>query len=232
LGQEAEKRREDLEIYIPPGPRLGDLVFEFDKVTKSYDDRLILKLFRRIQPGVNPDFEIGRQLTEKAGFTRVPAVAAAVEYAGIAEIAATLGMMQQFVESQADGWRHATDEVARFYEAIEGRTPPPDPLPPSFPGLIAEAPREIEDLMRGYLATADTLGRRTAEMHLALASDSAAAWYEAPLLRSRSSMGRSVRLAVTTAASSARRRATSVRMMALTTPTAATAMKVHAARSR
>jgi sulfate-transporting ATPase len=52
LSQEAEKRREDLEIYIPPGPRLGDVVFEFDKVTKSYDDRLILEAFSAsIQPG-------------------------------------------------------------------------------------------------------------------------------------------------------------------------------------
>jgi ATP-binding cassette ChvD family protein len=52
LSQEAEKRREDLEIYIPPGPRLGDVVFEFDKVTKSYDDRLILEGFSAsIQPG-------------------------------------------------------------------------------------------------------------------------------------------------------------------------------------
>ena len=34
LSQEMEERREDLEIYIPPGPRLGDIVFEFDKVTK------------------------------------------------------------------------------------------------------------------------------------------------------------------------------------------------------
>ncbi len=52
LGQEAEKRREELEIYIPPGPRLGDLVFEFDKVAKSYDDRLILEGFSAsIQPG-------------------------------------------------------------------------------------------------------------------------------------------------------------------------------------
>jgi sulfate-transporting ATPase len=52
LGQEAEKRREELEIYIPPGPRLGDLVFEFDKVTKSFDDRLILDGFSAsILPG-------------------------------------------------------------------------------------------------------------------------------------------------------------------------------------
>jgi energy-dependent translational throttle protein EttA len=52
LNQEAEERREDLEIYIPPGPRLGDVVFEFDGVTKSFDDRLILDRFSAtIPPG-------------------------------------------------------------------------------------------------------------------------------------------------------------------------------------
>jgi ATP-binding cassette ChvD family protein len=59
LSQEMEERREDLEIYIPPGPRLGDIVFEFDKVTKGYaspteggGDRLLLDNFSAsIQPG-------------------------------------------------------------------------------------------------------------------------------------------------------------------------------------
>ena len=50
LNQEAEQRREDLEIYIPPGPRLGDVVFEFDGVTKSFDDRLILDKFSAAVP--------------------------------------------------------------------------------------------------------------------------------------------------------------------------------------
>ena len=50
LNQEAEARREELDIYIPPGPRLGDVVFEFDKVTKSYDDRLILDGFSASVP--------------------------------------------------------------------------------------------------------------------------------------------------------------------------------------
>jgi ATP-binding cassette ChvD family protein len=50
LSQEAEARREELDIYIPPGPRLGDVVFEFDKVTKSYDDRLILDGFSASVP--------------------------------------------------------------------------------------------------------------------------------------------------------------------------------------
>ncbi len=52
LSQEMEERREDLEIYIPPGPRLGAIVFEFDKVTKGYGDRLLLDNFTAsIQPG-------------------------------------------------------------------------------------------------------------------------------------------------------------------------------------
>src|SRR5512139_539079 len=52
LSQETEKLRADLEIYIPPGPRLGDIVFEFDKVTKGYDDRLLLEAFSaKVPPG-------------------------------------------------------------------------------------------------------------------------------------------------------------------------------------
>ena len=57
LSQESEARREDLEIYIPPGPRLGDIVFEFDKVSKSFaspdgggDVRLILDGFSASVP--------------------------------------------------------------------------------------------------------------------------------------------------------------------------------------
>ncbi|MEZ0395069.1 MAG: energy-dependent translational throttle protein EttA [Anaerolineales bacterium] len=52
LSQESEKRREDLEIYIPPGPRLGDIVIEFENVTKAYGDRLLLENFSaKIPPG-------------------------------------------------------------------------------------------------------------------------------------------------------------------------------------
>jgi len=52
LSQESEKRREDLEIYIPPGPRLGDIVFEFGDVTKAFGDLLILDGFSAsIPPG-------------------------------------------------------------------------------------------------------------------------------------------------------------------------------------
>lgn len=52
LSQESEKRREDLEIYIPPGPRLGDVVIEFDKVSKGYSDHLLIDNFNlKMPPG-------------------------------------------------------------------------------------------------------------------------------------------------------------------------------------
>lgn len=52
LTQEYEKSREELEIYIPPGPRLGDIVIEFNKVSKGYDDRVLIdNLNLSIPPG-------------------------------------------------------------------------------------------------------------------------------------------------------------------------------------
>jgi maltose alpha-D-glucosyltransferase/alpha-amylase len=137
-----------------------------------YGDRLILKLFRRLQPGVNPDFEIGRQLTEHMGFPRVPAVAGAFEYHFPAEEPTTIGLMQELVESQADGWRHATDELSRFYDQVDDRAGLPRKAPATFAEMAqARAPRTVTDVMGSYLETAATLGRRTAEMHLALGRD-------------------------------------------------------------
>ncbi|ACL05908.1 energy-dependent translational throttle protein EttA [Desulfatibacillum aliphaticivorans] len=52
LGAEYEKRREDLEIYIPPGPRLGDNVIEFKNVSKAFEDKLVIdNLSMLIPPG-------------------------------------------------------------------------------------------------------------------------------------------------------------------------------------
>ena len=137
-----------------------------------YGDRLILKLFRRLEPGVNPDYEIGRYLTEQRRFSRVPAVTGDMHFHFPTEEPTTVAMMQQLVESQADGWRHATEELSRFYDRIEGRNTPREPLPGTFGDMIAvRSPMAVVELMTGYLETALTLGRRTGELHLALASD-------------------------------------------------------------
>ena len=52
LGQEYEARREDLEIYLPPGPRLGNTVIELEGITKGYGERTLIDNFTAsIPPG-------------------------------------------------------------------------------------------------------------------------------------------------------------------------------------
>ena len=154
---------------LPPRSLRGDQ----SNTSLVYGDRLILKVFRRIEPGINPDFEIGQHLGARVGFTRVPAVAGALELETIGEQGATLGMLEQFVECQADGWTHATEEARRFFEAVENRALPwPIAAPAAYADLIAApVPPSAGDAMGGYLGTAEKLGQRTGEMHLALAAD-------------------------------------------------------------
>jgi maltose alpha-D-glucosyltransferase/alpha-amylase len=135
-----------------------------------YDNQLILKLFRRIEPGINPDLEIGLQLTERARFNRVPAVAGSFEYLGPGADPATLAMMQDLIKSQGDGWAHTLGEVGRFYEDVGDESAPP--VNGTAWMIEAELPDPAARAMGAYPGTAATLGRRTAEMHLALASDS------------------------------------------------------------
>jgi len=138
-----------------------------------YGDQLILKLFRRLDEGVNPDLEIGRFLTEMASFPHTPAVAGELTLVRPGGAPATLGILQRFVPNEGDAWRYTLDALDQFYErvlvrradvadvALEGRLidlagTPPAPL--------------AEEMIGSYLGTAELLGQRTAELHVALAS--------------------------------------------------------------
>ena len=113
-------------------------------------DRLFLKGYRRLRTGINPELEIGRFLTEVAGFPYCVPIAGAVEYAGADGVATTLALLQSFVANQGDGWAFTLDYLARYFESL--RTGPKPP----------------EDVHAAYLALIQTLGARIGELHLAL----------------------------------------------------------------
>jgi trehalose synthase-fused probable maltokinase len=98
-----------------------------------------------------------------------------------------LAVAQEFVASQADGWTHALGELGRFFEVVEGQGAAPEDLLPSTHLLALAAlptPPVICELAGAYIDSAQTLGRRTAELHVALASDSSsAAFAPAPFTR-------------------------------------------------
>ncbi len=139
-----------------------------------YGSRLIMKLFRRIEEGVNPDFEIDRFLTESTDFASIPRLAGGIELRRPGKDASTLAMVQHLVPNQGDGWTMTLEELGRYYEQISIlRTSPPD-LPSGRRSLIELTkeliPTEARELIGIYLDYAATLGRRTAQMHLALAT--------------------------------------------------------------
>ena len=135
--------------------------------------KAILKLFRRAEAGTNPDLEIGAYLTEQARFPNVPPVAGWIEYRPPRGQGVTLAILQGFVPNAGDAWSLALDDVGAFFDRV--LTGDPD-LPLLAPGgtLLEMAGREADaaarELLGPALARAALLGRRTAEMHLALSS--------------------------------------------------------------
>ena len=139
-----------------------------------YGGRLILKLFRRLEEGPNPDFEIGRHLTERAGYERVPRLAGGIEYTRAGAGTFTLAMLQELIANQGDGWKSTLEELARYYEQVSLLRTSPEVLPDgSLVELAsAEIPTAARERIGIYLDSAAMLGKRTGELHLAMALDS------------------------------------------------------------
>ena len=139
-----------------------------------FGDRLLMKVFRRLEPGTNPDLEIGRFLVERTRFDRLPRLAGALEYDRPGAEPATLAILQELVKNQGTGWDHALHELRGYYEELGRRRdlPEPDGLEGRSPLDLAaaEPPPAVFKAVGLYLKAAATLGRRTAELHVALAS--------------------------------------------------------------
>jgi trehalose synthase-fused probable maltokinase len=83
-----------------------------------FDEELILKVFRRLEAGINPELELLRFLTER-GFENIAQLAGWYAYAG-KQMDATLGILQRFVANAEDGWERALDAIVAGDEAFVG----------------------------------------------------------------------------------------------------------------
>ncbi len=141
-----------------------------------YGDSLILKVFRKTEPGVNPDLEIGRFLTEK-GFPHTPPVAGMLEYQKNRNESMTLAILQGFVPNEGDAWTYTLDASGAYFErALTEYADADVPNVSVAARILLEHTRlEVPDLAQAtigaYLESVRLLGQRTAEMHLTLASD-------------------------------------------------------------
>jgi trehalose synthase-fused probable maltokinase len=138
-------------------------------------DRLILKVFRRLEAGVNPDVEVGRVLTRR-GFAHAPAVAGALEYEPAGGHVGAAAILQAFVPNVGDAWSSTLETLEDVLEAAAGEAAAPPPVATSAAGLLDLAdrrpPQAVRDLAGAFIDRVRVLGERTAELHLVLAAAS------------------------------------------------------------
>ena len=154
-------------LTIPSTSRVGSA--EQSNTSILYGDKLILKLFRQLQPGENPDVEVGRFLTEDAQFKRIPPFMGEISISAPAAEKTTLAMLQGLVANEGDGWAWFLRELEGFYAKAASAGQAPEVPRPVFDPATPLSP-EIASIAGLSLQAAALLGRRTAELHIALAS--------------------------------------------------------------
>lgn len=148
-GKLVGRRTEELD---KPVSQLESFVSRAEQSNTSiiYGDRYILKLFRKLEPGINPDIEIGSFLTQR-GFKNTPEVLGQIEYQPKIGEPSAAAILQQFVRNQGDAWSYTLKSLGSFFEhAIAG-----------------------QDSLGDYADSAALLGKRTAEMHAAFEDENA-----------------------------------------------------------
>ncbi len=140
-----------------------------------FGDQFLLKLYRRVEVGVNPDLEIGRFLSQKP-FSHTAPLAGAIEYQRDNGELLTLGILQQFVQNEGDVWQYTLDEMSRYCEEALTHPHALETSSISYKPLLSlvneDLPAEAHDRIGPYLEEARLLGLRTGELHATLASAS------------------------------------------------------------
>ena len=133
-----------------------------------FGQKYMLKLMRRLEPGVSPEVEIGRHLAARR-FSHSPMFLGELEYVPEGGKAITLCTVHRFMPARGDAWTTFVNELARWRTlAVSSRLPP-------VPGGWLEAslkpiPRQVRKMMGPFIGWAERLGRRTGELHTALAA--------------------------------------------------------------
>ncbi|HEV2735395.1 MAG TPA: alpha-glucosidase C-terminal domain-containing protein, partial [Longimicrobiaceae bacterium] len=126
-----------------------------------FGERLIMKLFRKLEAGVNPDLDVTRFLVENTEFRGVPALAGWLDYTGEGVANASVAGVFRFIPNSGDAWAYTRRALDRFFAAASRSAA--DPSTPAG----QDATRRM---MGDFHAAARSLGRVTGELHAALAS--------------------------------------------------------------
>jgi maltose alpha-D-glucosyltransferase / alpha-amylase len=144
-------------LDLDQAPEIRRMGVEQSNSSVIIGDRAVLKIFRRLDVGEHPELEIARFLTQTAHYQNTPPLLGAAEQIAKDGTRHALAVLSGFVRNQGDGWNFTTDYLDRMFDEVR----------------LVETASAVPPAERhaAYLGQVATLGRRTAELHRAFASD-------------------------------------------------------------
>lgn len=151
-----------LDPMSPPGQHSArTLGAEQSNSSVILDEDVIVKVFRRVEAGENPDLELNRLLTNE-GFDAVPPHVGEIIYEGTIDgedASFDLGIAQKFIRGGTEGWQVALDAVVGLYDAVAGSGP------------VEDFRAEVEARSGSLFESFQELGDATASIHVLFARD-------------------------------------------------------------
>ncbi|MCP9629892.1 maltose alpha-D-glucosyltransferase [Rhodopseudomonas palustris] len=141
----------------PAGPyeQIRAVSTEQSNSTALVGEDYVIKLYRRLESGTNPEIEMGRFLTEVAGYGNTPSLLGSVELIE-GDKTSAIAVVHEFVANQGDGWVMTSGYLDRYVDDQR---------------VLMKAEEEVvSEELAPYLRYMEQTGRRVAEMHIALAS--------------------------------------------------------------
>lgn len=140
-----------------------------------YNEKYVLKFFRRIYADKNPDYEMSRFLSEKKDFKNTPKFLGSINIVDSDNSDITIALMQEMIPNEGDAWEYMLKEIHTVFSKLENKRIDVNFLPTTKLFLrlaINDVPPQIIDWVGlNLFLKIQTLAKRTAEMHITLGSE-------------------------------------------------------------
>jgi maltose alpha-D-glucosyltransferase / alpha-amylase len=181
-------RGDGVTLLGKPGKKIKSLLKDAGKIFPSailnaeqsntsilYGDTFFMKLFRKLEPGINPDIEITKYLTEERNSLIVPPFAGHIDYVNSDKEAMSICLLQSYIACESDAWKYTLSHIKDYFHLVlseDGKShgSVEKNIPRARYGRLkaADPGRLIEGI---YLEMIKKLGQRTGEMHINLSED-------------------------------------------------------------
>ncbi|MEX2153641.1 MAG: hypothetical protein WD825_09905 [Gemmatimonadaceae bacterium] len=109
-------------LVVPPNAPIALASAEQSNSSVILNRQAILKLYRKVEPGIHPEVEVTRFLTTERQFVHVPVLLGTIRFEDASGVSIA-GMLQEYVQGAVDGWTFALDRTREYFKAADGQDP-------------------------------------------------------------------------------------------------------------